>query len=222
MKVHIKKHLLTGIILLLPAAITLSVVNFIVKLLTHPFEGFAKALLSHCTPDHMKYLLSSSDEFLHYTVLLLILLIVFFTTILIGILTRWFLMRSILKVIDRIFEKIPFINKIYSATQDVVQSIFTTQTTSFKRVVLAPFPNSSILSIGFVTREHSPNDDNTPSTPSVSVFIPGTPNPTMGFILIFKSDQLIFLDMKVDEALKYIMSCGVMLPNPTALKKKNF
>ena len=83
---------------------------------------------------------------------------------------------------------------------------------------MVPYPSQETKAIGLVTRDNIANPDGSPGS-LVAVFIPTTPNPTSGFLILFKEENLIYLDMKVEEALKYVISCGV-IPTPIHVLKK--
>ena len=113
---------------------------------------------------------------------------------------------------DKILNKIPLINKVYKTTQDIVKTLFITDKNSFKQVVMVPFPYKGTYSIGLVSRDSPETARQSVNKDLVSVFVPTTPNPTTGFLLLFKREDLILLDMKTEDAVKYIVSCGVILP----------
>lgn len=113
--------------------------------------------------------------------------------------------------------KIPIVRSIYRTSEDVVKTIFTSKTNSFKQVVAVRFPHHDTYSIGLITRENIPGLKETKHEDSVAVFVPTTPNPTSGFLVMYKPEDLIYLDMKVEDAFKYIISCGVILPSFTAM-----
>jgi uncharacterized membrane protein len=123
---------------------------------------------------------------------------------------RWFFFHYLIKFSDYLFHRIPFIRAVYKTCQDVINTIFTTDTKAFKQVVMVPFPNTETRSIGLVTRESIPNFENGEKTDLVAVFVPTTPNPTSGFLLLYKEEELVHLNMSVENALKYIISCGVI------------
>jgi uncharacterized membrane protein len=191
----LKKNFITGLVILLPFVLTVWIVMFLLNLLTNPFIGFVKEVF-HTT---------GNTALLFSRILIILGLIVFI--ILVGILGRFLILKSIFKYGDSLLHKIPLINKVYKSAQDVVQTLFEDKKTSFSQVVLVPFPHSSAHCIGLVT-----NADVGEENLNISVFVPGTPNPTMGFMLLFKKEQLVFLDMKPEEALKFIISCGVIVP----------
>jgi uncharacterized membrane protein len=111
---------------------------------------------------------------------------------------------------ERMLAKIPFINGVYKACRDIIQTLFANKSNSFKQVVLVPFPSPGVFAIGLVTNENIAGIDASQEKSYVAVFVPTTPNPTSGFLMMFKEEQLIYLDMKVEEALKYVISCGVI------------
>lgn len=203
-----KKNFLTGLAILLPAVVTLIVVVFIVNLLTAPFLGMVKGILIHYDLLDHRLLIFNGEQVLAFSSKILILISLIIITLLIGAIGRIFFIRYLFRFGDYLIHRIPLINKIYKAAQDVVQTLFHQEKTSFSQVVLVPFPQSNSYSIGLITS----NLTTTGSTSNeyVSVFVPATPNPTMGFVLLFRSEQLILVDMKVEDALKFIVSCGVM------------
>ena len=122
---------------------------------------------------------------------------------------RWFFFHYLIRFWERIVAKIPFINGVYKACRDIIQTLFASSSHSFKQVVMAPYPGPGMFAIGLVTKKNIPaiGPDNELLS---AVFIPTTPNPTSGFLIIFKEKDLVYLDMKVEDALKYVISCGVI------------
>lgn len=144
-------------------------------------------------------------------------------TIGIGFLARWLFVNYLLKIGDTILHQIPFVNRIYKASKDIVHSVFASKSAPFSQVVFVPFPNDQTLSIGLITQTHIPIQSSTDPIPSmVSVFVPGTPNPAMGFMLMFKKEQLIFVDIKVEDAMKFVVSCGVIMPDFNMIAPPDF
>jgi|LakMenE01Jun11ns_1017448.scaffolds.fasta_scaffold9794528_2 uncharacterized membrane protein len=209
-----KKYFVTGLVILLPLALTLAIVIFIFNFLTDPFVGMMQGLLDYFGLLHKQFLFLSSRQIQIAVSRFIILLLLFFFTVFLGAVGRWFFVHYIIKLWDYCLHSIPFVSSIYKTSQDVIKTIFTTKTKSFKQVVLVPFPNEATLSIGLVTRDHLPGVPvSEPSENMVAVFVPTTPNPTSGFLMIFKENDLLYLDMSVENALKYVISCGVIL-NP--------
>lgn len=205
-----RKYFITGLALLLPAVFTVMIFLFVINILTKPFVGSIERALDYFDMLDTPILFFTAKQVITFFSRLIILALLFLATVLIGLLTRILVFHYLIRLGNYILHKIPFINKIYKATQDVIETIFKDKTTTFSQVVLVPFPERSNLCLGLITNDpetHEPITDNHGNT---SVFVPATPNPTMGFMLLYKREQLIHLDMTVDEAIQFIVSCGVM------------
>lgn len=213
-----KKYFVTGLIILLPVALTVAIVIFIFNLLTEPFAGFVKALFDRYHLFENGFLFFSSNQLQQIISQVFILIFLFFATVLLGAVARGFFMYYILNIGESIVARIPLINTIYKTSKDVVKTMFTSSTKSFKQVVLVPFPHPSAYAIGLITRENLPSPDQEYSN-QVAVFVPTTPNPTSGFLMMFKPEEIVHLDMKVEEAFKFIVSCGV-IPMPFKIISK--
>lgn len=198
-----KKYFITGLVILLPVALTLAIVAFVFNLLTVPFLGIVKTIFGS---------LALNDTLQVFIAQILILLCLFLFTILLGAVTRWFFVRWLLKFAEYIVHKIPLVSSIYRTCQDVISTMFASSSNSFKQVVLVKFPSPGTLSVGLVTRDDLPNLTGDPNQQHVAVFVPTTPNPTSGFLILFKQEDLIYLDIKVEDAFKYIISCGLITP----------
>ncbi len=207
-----KKYFITGLVILLPLAVTVAIVIFIVNFLTQPFIGFVSNFLSSLTPLNRDFLFLKPEQVVKYGSQLLILFCLFITTVFLGMIARWFFIKSIISISDKLLHKIPIVNKVYKTTQEIIKTIFVTDKNSFKQVVMVPFPNETSYVIGLISRE-SPKicSDKTQSN-LISVLVPTTPNPTTGFLLMYDKEKIIYLDMTPEQALKYIVSCGVITP----------
>lgn len=200
-----KKYFITGLAILLPAVMTIWIISLIMNLLTTPFLGLVKALFTN-------------DFFLTYPFLikflsqLLVLSIMVIGTVLIGVIANRYIINYFFKWTDYLLHRIPLFNSIYKATQDVVSSVFATDSPSFSQVVLVPFPHANTLSIGLISREQIRLQNDPSGQEMIAVLIPGTPNPTVGFMLKFKREQVLFTDMSVEAAMKFVVSCGVIAP----------
>ena len=187
-----KNNFVTGLLILLPIFITFMLVRFFVHLLTDPFLGI------------VQYFWVGAPSTLKFVSQLLILASLFALTLIVGIVGKLFLVEVLINLGNRIIEKIPIISKIFKAIKDVIHSLFVSDNPSFSKAVLVPFPGPQSYSIGFITKESDSNKD------LISVFVVGTPNPTMGFMLNVPPDQIIPLKMNVRNAFKFILSCGVI------------
>lgn len=209
-----KKIFTSGLALLLPIILTVMIVNFLINFVTQPFLNSTQAFLEtlpffqHPVPlFHQATLLALSTKGL------IILCLIGFT-MLVGLFGKYFFIDVFFLVGDQVLDRLPFINKIYKACKDIVHSLFSSSSKKFSRVVFVPFPSPNNLSLGLVASE-SIEIKNCPHETEnfLSVFVPGTPNPSVGLLLMFKREQVIFVDMKVEEAMKFIVSCGIVMPN---------
>jgi uncharacterized membrane protein len=137
------------------------------------------------------------------TGIILALLILFLT----GLFVTHFIGQRIIVWSERVVFKIPFISGVYQATKQIIEALLSNNQDSFKRVVLVEFPKAGSYALAFETGRPTlvKTDD-----VFVSVFVPTTPNPTSGFLLLVKQDTLSVVDMSIEQALKYIVSLGVV------------
>lgn len=205
-----KRYFVTGVVLLLPLAMTLAIVVFIVNFFTDPFVGIVRGVFEHYGLFQRGLLFLSANQIQVYISKLLILLLLFFFTVLLGMLTRWFIIHNLIRLGDFIFHRIPVVRTIYKTSQDVIKTIFGAEARSFKQVVLVPFPHRNTYSVGLVTKEAIQSIHEESEHHFTAVFVPTTPNPTSGFLMMYPSSDLIYLDMPVEDAFKYIISCGVI------------
>lgn len=208
-----KKYFITGLVILLPVALTIAIVIFVFNLLTIPFLGLVKTIFDHYGIFENGFLFLNAQQVENLVAQFLILVSLFFITLLLGYIARWFFFHTMIKFAEYIVRQIPLVNTIYKTSKDVIKTIFTSETKSFKQVVLVRFPNPETYSIGLVTREGIPGLKDTDYDDAVAVFVPTTPNPTSGFMVMYKQKDLIYLDMKVEDAFKYVISCGVIMPD---------
>lgn len=192
-----KKYFVTGLVVLLPLALTYWIVSFILGVLTEPFTGISVAAL-HLLGLHAPEIVEPISK-------LLALCLLFGLIISIGAIGRYFLFKYLLQLSDAILHRIPIVNLVYKTSQELIQSVFKQDSTSFKQVVFVPFPHPGCMVVGFVTQEEGLEG-------RMAVFVPTTPNPTTGFLLMYRKEEVHVLDMKVEDALRYVISCGVLMP----------
>lgn len=205
-----KRNFLTGLVIVLPIALTFIILMLIIDLLTNPFMGFVERCLHQTPITTSPYPILSSAQAIRIWSQIFILLALFFGILILGFFARLFLFRLLVKWGDRLIHRIPIINKLYKTVKEVIEVIFTSKERAFKQVVMVSFPNSSTFCIGFLSK-HAPKELNEPTKNDLmSVFLPTTPNPTTGYLLQFPTKDIIHLDMSVEEALKFIVSCGIV------------
>ena len=220
-----KKHFITGLVILLPLTVTLLVLGFLIRILTQPFVGLVSNFLTQLHVVNRGLLFLSPEQLIKYGSQLLILITIFLVTVFLGMITRWFFINALFRLGDRILHKIPIVNTVYKTTQEIIKTLFVSDKNSFKQVVLAPFPGPNSYMLGLIAREAPPQCSKSLNEELLSVLIPTTPNPTTGFLLMFPKTSLIYLDMKPEDAIKCIVSCGVIHPGsapPTPVAKETF
>lgn len=207
-----KKYFITGLVILLPLAVTIAIVIFVVNFLTQPFIGLVSNFLSEINYINRDFLFLKPEQMIRYGSQLLILICLFLFTLFLGVLARWFFIKTLISLSDKLLHKIPIVNKVYKTTQEIIKTIFVTDKSSFKQVVMVPFPNPSTYVIGLISRDSPSSCSEAVQGHLVSVLVPTTPNPTTGFLLMYEKSKIIYLDMTPEQAIKYIVSCGVITP----------
>ncbi len=130
--------------------------------------------------------------------------------VLLGFIASNFLGKYILKISDRILNKIPLISPLYSTTKQIFDTLLSSKSKAFREVALIEYPRKGMWVLGFVTSENKGEIQKKTADDVINVFIPTTPNPTSGFLLFVPKQDLILLDMRPDAAMKLIVSGGVI------------
>ncbi|MDC1134498.1 DUF502 domain-containing protein, partial [Alphaproteobacteria bacterium] len=140
------------------------------------------------------------------------LIISIFTITIIGALTPGFIGRTLLKAGERVLDKMPVVRTIYGAIKQIMETVMSTNSESFREVVLVEYPRKNIWVIGFVTGETKGEVQSLNKSHLINIFIPTTPNPTSGFLLFIPKEDLVYMDMKVEDAVKMVISGGIVTP----------
>jgi uncharacterized membrane protein len=190
----LRNYFFTGVIVLIPIGFTLYLSKFLISFL-------ANLVPSGLNPNtYLPYYIPGIE---------IILTIIFITIV--GGLSLSFLGKKFLQLIDDLFKKIPILRTIYSAIGQMTDS-FRNQNSNKKSVVLVEYPRKGTWAVGFATKENSGEIKSKTNINLVNVFVPTTPNPTSGFLLMFPKNDLIYLDMTFEEASKFIVSAGTSTP----------
>ena len=202
-----RKYFITGLLVLVPLAITLWVLNLIVgtldqSLLLMPKEWRPESLFGFSLPG-----LGT----------ILTLLIIFFT----GLFTRNFLGTRLLMWWEMLLNRIPVVNSIYSSVKQVSDTLFSSSGNAFRKALLVQYPREGCWTIAFQAGVPGGDVPNHLQGDYVSVYVPTTPNPTSGFFLMLPRAETKELNMTVDEALKYIVSMGVVAPPMPGTEKSH-
>ena len=190
----LRNAFIAGIVVLVPIGFTLYLTLFLIKI-------SSKLIPNEINPNN--YLPFSIPG-------LEILLSVIFITIVGGISLSFF-GKKILNLINDLFKRIPILRTIYSAIGQMTES-FTNKSDNKKSVVLIEYPKKGSWAVGFATKENKGEISKKTNKELINVFVPTTPNPTSGFLLMFPKEEVIFLDMTFEEASKFIVSAGTSDP----------
>ena len=191
----IRNYFLTGIFVLIPIGITLYLTLFLISI-------SSKILPSEINPNH----------YLPYNIPGLEIIISFILITFVGWLSLSFLGKRFLEIFNSVLKKIPILRTIYSAISQMMET-FTKKNSNSKNVVLVEYPRKGSWAVGFATKENKGEIANKTNKKLINVFVPTTPNPTSGFLLMFPKDEVIFLDLSFEEASKFIVSAGTSNPN---------
>ena len=187
---RIRNYFIAGIVVLIPIGITIYLTLFLISISSN-------IIPKEINPNH--YL---PYEIPGVEIIVAILLITF-----IGWLSLSFLGKRLLKIFNNILKKIPILRTIYSAIGQMTET-FTKTDKSNKNVVLIEYPRKGSWAVGFATKENSGEITNKTNKKLINVFVPTTPNPTSGFLLMFPVEDVIYLNMSFEEASKFIVSAG--------------
>jgi len=201
----LKKYIIAGLLVWLPFAATVVIVKLLIDLLDKtilllPPEWHPVALLGFSIPGF--------GIILALSILLLT-----------GMLAANLFGRRFVEIWERILNKIPLVRSIYSSIKQISNTIFDPSGKSFRKVVMLQYPKKGLWSIGFLTNDNVGDEMSAVDDRLVAVFIPTTPNPTSGFIIMTRNDEITELDISVEEGFKFIISMGVIIPDGSARKE---
>ena len=185
-----RNYFIAGVVVLIPIGITVYLTLFIINI-------SSKILPKEINPDH--YL---PFDIPGLEILIAIILITF-----IGWLSLSFIGRKLLVVFNNLIKRIPILRTIYSAITQMTET-FTKDNKGKNNVVLVEYPRKGTWAVGFATKDNDGELNKKTDRKLVNVFVPTTPNPTSGFLLMFPKDEIIYLDMTFEEASKFIVSAG--------------
>lgn len=202
LKRRLRNIFITGILITVPVAFTLFILNFLFKLLDNlVVPWFIKTLIRIGTPIPEDFRLPGLG-------LILIVLLIF----VIGVLTQSFLGGKLVQLGEMIVDRIPVVRSIYTGAKQVVTTIAEADTKAFRKVVLVEFPRKGIYSLGFITGTTEGEVQELTDAKLVNVFVPTTPNPTSGFLVFVANEDIIELTMTVEDGIKFIISVGIVTP----------
>ena len=188
--VRFRNYFITGIVVLIPLGITLYLTLFLISI-------SSKLLPKEINPNHyLPYIIPGIE------ILISIIIITF-----IGWLSLSFIGKRLLSLINIILKRIPLLRTIYSAIGQMTETFAKTEKSN-KNVVLVEYPRKGTWAVGFATKDNKGEISEKTKQSLVNVFVPTTPNPTSGFLLMFPKSEVIYLDLTFEEASKFIVSAG--------------
>ena len=200
-----RRFFLTGLLVTAPIIITIYVTWLVIT--------FIDVKVANLLPEYLDF-----RKALPFQIPGLGLLIVIFVITLIGAITPGLIGRNLLKLGEIILFKTPVIRTLYSSIKQIMETVMSTNSKSFKEVVLVEYPRRDIWVIAFVTSSVKGEIDNKiKKSKLVSIFVPTTPNPTSGFLLFVAQKDLIYLEMPVEQAVKLVISGGIVSPKQKKL-----
>ena len=191
----LRNYFITGIVVLVPIGITLYLTKFFIS------------VSSRLIPKEI-----NPNSYLPFSIpgLEIFLSVIFIT--LVGGLSLSFIGKKILQLVNDLFKRIPILRTIYSAIGQMTETFAPNETNKKKSVVLIQYPRKGTWAVGFATKDNQGEITKKTNEDLVNVFVPTTPNPTSGFLLMFPKKEIIYLDMTFEEASKFIVSAGTSNP----------
>ena len=191
----LRNYFITGVVVLIPIGFTLYLSKILIGI-------SSKIIPENINPNsYLPFKIPGIEIFVS---------IIFITIV--GGISLSFLGKRILKLIDDLFKRIPFLRTIYSAIVQMTET-FSKKDGNKKSVVLVEYPRKGVWAVGFATKENKGEMSDKVNKKLLNVFIPTTPNPTSGFLLMFPIEEVIYLNMSFEEASKFIVSAGTSIKN---------
>ena len=195
LSLKIRNYFFTGIVVLVPIGLTIYLSKFLIN-------TSSKILPSQINPNY----------YLPFKIPGLEIIITIIFIIFVGFISLSYLGKKFLNIIDFLFKKIPLLGTFWSAIKQMSQS-FKESGSKSKSVVLVQYPRKDVWAVGFATKENTGEITSKTGRQLINVFVPTTPNPTSGFLLMFPKEDVIYLNMTFEEASKFIVSAGTTTTN---------
>lgn len=211
-----RKYFLAGLILLLPIAITVLIFVFLIDLFTAPFNGLIDACFELFSSKYTE--VTEHRDLVVFISRIIVLIILFFVTILLGYFGRKLLFRTVFNLMHWVFSKMPFVRSVYKVTKEITHQIFELENTAklFKKTVLTRFPHKNSMALGFqagfLPKEAS-EKLKVPVEDLETIFVPTSPHPICGFVMITHKDDSVEIPLSVEEVFKILVSCGLYTPD---------
>jgi uncharacterized membrane protein len=195
---HLRRYLVAGLLVWIPLGVTVFILRVLIGLMD-------KTLL--LIPEQYR-----PEEWLGFTIPGLGLILTLLVLLVTGLLAANIVGRSMVGLWESLLDRIPVVRSVYSAAKNFAEIVFSDSGQSFKKVLLIEYPRKGVYSLAFQTATNLGEVQGRTGEEMICTFVPTTPNPTSGYIIILPKKDVIELDMEIDEALKMIISLGVVVP----------
>lgn len=190
---NVKQLFINGLFAILPIVVTIYVLYLVVSFFDNTLGGFVELIIGKSIPG--VGLVASIG-----------------LIILMGFIVTDYLGSKLIKLGEKLLEKIPVISNIYFGVKQIINAFSIQGKEMFNKVVLVEYPRKGTYALGFITGECKGEVQDKTSAKLINVFIPTTPNPTSGMLILVPNEEIIYLDMSVEEGLKLIVSAGIVVP----------
>lgn len=203
---HWRANFLAGLAVVLPAVVSLAIFQWLFGTVSNITDSLLFFLPRRWTHDR-----GGEGAMLWYWSLAALALAFLLITA-IGRAARNYVGKQVIKALDGLLSRVPLLNKIYSTVKQVNEAFTTSSRSSFKQVVLVEYPRKGLFSLGFLTADEVPEPGALVGRRLCGVFVPTTPNPTSGFLIMVPENEIVRLRMSVAEGIKYVISLGSIIP----------
>ncbi|AJD52063.1 MULTISPECIES: DUF502 domain-containing protein [Thalassospira] len=201
---RVRAYFLTGVLVSAPLVITFGLAWWFIE--------FVDSKVMPLIPGHYNPVYYLPEGYQEYGIPGFGLLVILIFITVVGWFTTNFAGRALIKLYERILARIPAVRSIYGAVKQILETVLANQSNAFRQAVLLEYPRRGMWAIGFITGETKGEVQNLTEDTVINIFLPTTPNPTSGFLLFVPRRDIVILDMTVEEAIKMVMSGGIVTP----------
>ena len=216
-----KKSFFAGLVLLLPITITIMVISFVVDFFTSPFNGLIEWVYETVSQQNIE--INNHKTAFVFTSRLLIILSLFIVTLILGFLGRRYLFKTFFGFTSGVLSKMPLIRPIYRVSKEITKQLFGENKLKFDRPAVTVFPHKGSRAICFKTApppEETLRKAGMDPSNLETIFIPTSPHPISGFVLITPKDDSVDVELTAEEVLKFLISCGIYTPERQRIESK--
>jgi len=216
---RMRRIFITGLVILLPLLITFTLLFFLFRIINAYITPLVRRLIDLIVSGVFGAVLRDWEPFLRSLTVPIGLVLTLLLIFLVGVLGTNLIGRRILLALDRLIMRIPLVKSIYGAAQQLMKSIRFSHHQGFSRVVLVEYPRRGLWTMGFLTHDYPGGVEGYNPGQLVSVFLPTTPNPTSGWLVVAPRSEVLLLDLTVEDGVKFIISGGIVGPEMISAAK---